>query len=151
MGTRPCREMLILQRWAPEPTVTSPQPEDDNLLCSGQVCDVVILSVLALAILPGGVEAVPYDGTGFSVRYRVVSLIQLAALFGKSVRRLISVHTAVGGYPLQDQSCAGTKQLQLPPDVLQHLASAVATLQALEQRYLQSVRTTVDEASESGV
>ena len=47
-----------------EPTVTSPQPEEDNPLCSGQVCDVVALSVVAKAILPAGVEATPYEGTG---------------------------------------------------------------------------------------
>ena len=28
-----------------EPTVSSPQPDDVNLLCGGHVCDVVILSV----------------------------------------------------------------------------------------------------------
>lgn len=33
-----------------------------------------------------------------------------------------------------DQRCAETEQLQFPSDVLQHLASIVAALQAVEQR-----------------
>ena len=67
-----------------ELTVTSPQPEEDNLLCSGQGCNVTF-SVMALVISPEAVEMAPCDGTGFGVRYWVASLIKLAALFEKSV------------------------------------------------------------------
>ena len=56
-----------------EPIVTSPQSEDGDLLCSGQVCDVVILGVVAQAILPEKVEAVPYDGTEYCTMTVIVS------------------------------------------------------------------------------
>ena len=49
-----------------------------------RVCDVVILSVVTQGILPEEIDAASYDGLGYGVIYRVVSLIQL---FGKSVRR----------------------------------------------------------------
>ena len=47
--------------------------------CAGDldpVCDVIILSVVAQAILPKGVEAVLYDRPGFGVTSLAVSVIQ---------------------------------------------------------------------------
>ena len=44
-----------------EPAVSSPQPEDDNLLSSGHACDVVIFCVDAQAVLPLGVESAPQE------------------------------------------------------------------------------------------
>ena len=69
-----CAEDLDPVEVGQEPVVTSPQPDDGKLLCSGQLCDVFILSVLIPAILPKGVEVAPYDGTGFSsLKNRVTS------------------------------------------------------------------------------
>ena len=42
----------------------------------------------------------------------MVSLVKPTALFGESICHLISTHATMGGYPLQDQGCSGTQQLQ---------------------------------------
>ena len=58
-GALVCAGNLDPVKVSQEPAVSSPQPEDDDLLSSGQACDVVIFCIDAQAVLPLGVESAP--------------------------------------------------------------------------------------------
>ena len=51
--------------------MSSPQPKHYNQFCSGHVCDVVIFSGVAQAILPEGVVAASCRVPGFHIEERV--------------------------------------------------------------------------------
>ena len=51
--------------------MSSPQPEHYRRLCSGQVCDVVIFSGIAQAVLPEGVAAASCRVPDFHIEERV--------------------------------------------------------------------------------
>ena len=60
-----------------EPTVTSQQPEDDNLLFAmvGWCVISPSSSVVTQAVLPEGIEAAPYNGSGFGVKYQLAHFL----------------------------------------------------------------------------
>lgn len=72
-----CAEDLDGEEVGQEPTMTSQQPEDDNLLFAmvGWCVISPSSSVVTQAVLPEGIEAAPYNGSGFGVKYQLAHFL----------------------------------------------------------------------------